>query len=314
MKFEDFVYEEIVNECAELIKEGGNAIAGVDRIQLENIKPTIEEIITQYIEPIFGHVILGKQIFLLGSTGKKESSGDLDLGVDLLNIQNEMTIESAVGRLYEYIREDGTNETKINEFTKNMVHFGFPQYNEKHEQIGKTVQVDVLFTVTPDFCKFYMYSPSQTESSYKGAHRNDLLRAIAKFISFQVIELDQNGEPVQWIQLDLSSSGVHNDVKTLIDDNGNRLKYGNTDEDLETGYAVTISSKPVTDDPNEAIEMLVGNYSIKDIDTFEKLLNIIENDKNFKYAKAKERILQKAALLIKENNRLDFPVELEKYL
>ena len=60
--------------------------------------------------------------------------------------------------------------------------------------------------------------------------------------------------------------------------------------------------------------MLVGDYSIEDIDTFEKLLNIIENDKNFKYAKAKERILQKAALLIKENNRLDFPVELEKYL
>lgn len=45
IRFSDIVYETLVVESAELIKEGGNAIAGVDRIELKNIKHTIEQII-----------------------------------------------------------------------------------------------------------------------------------------------------------------------------------------------------------------------------------------------------------------------------
>ena len=316
IRFKDIMYETLVVESAELIKEGGNAITGVDRIELKNIEPTVNQVIKQYIDPVFPNSSLNQNVFLLGSTGKKESSGDLDLGFDLtFNKElHDMSIESADGQLYDYIKSTSQTEVKINEFTHDVVHFGFPQYDKKGNLIGKTVQVDILFTVTPDFCKFYMYSPSQNESSYKGAHRNDLLRAVAKVISFQPIKTDENGNPLTWIQFDIGSNGLFNCVKTIIDEDGNHLKWGNTNEDLEIGYAIDLSKKLISSDPNDVIKFLIGNYSIKEIDTFEKLLNIIENDDKFKFHFMKNKILSEAAQLMHENTRIQFPEEMEKYL
>ena len=282
---------------------------------MQNIDPTINQIIKQYINPVFGKSILGKQIFLLGSTGKKESSGDLDLGFDLTFNKNDISIESAIGQLYDYIKSISQSEVKINEFTHDMIHFGFPQYDKHGNLVGKTVQVDILFTVTPEFCKFYMYSPSEKESSFKGAHRNDLLRAIAKVISFQPTKIDDNGNLLTWIQFDLCSNGMFNCVKTIVDENDNHLKWGDTDEDLEIGYAVDLSKKLISADPNEVIKYLIGNkYKISDIDTFEKLLNIIEHDNDFKFSFIKDKILAEAASLMYENNRIQFPEVMEKYL
>lgn len=282
---------------------------------MQNIDPTINQIIKQYINPVFGKCILGKQIFLLGSTGKKESSGDLDLGFDLTFNKNDISIESAIGQLYDYIKSISQSEVKINEFTHDMIHFGFPQYDKHGNLVGKTVQVDILFTVTPEFCKFYMYSPSEKESSFKGAHRNDLLRAIAKAISFQPTKIDDNGNLLTWIQFDLCSNGMFNCVKTIVDENDNHLKWGNTDEDLEIGYAADLSKKLISADPNEVIKYLIGNkYKISDIDTFEKLLNIIEHDNDFKFSFIKDKILAEAASLMYENNRIQFPEVMEKYL
>ena len=282
---------------------------------MQNVDPTINQIIKQHINPVFGKSILGKQIFLLGSTGKKESSGDLDLGFDLTFNKNDISIESAIGQLYDYIKSISQSEVKINEFTHDMIHFGFPQYDKHGNLVGKTVQVDILFTATPEFCKFYMYSPSEKESSFKGAHRNDLLRAIAKVISFQPIKIDDNGNLLTWIQFDLCSNGMFNCVKTIVDENDNHLKWGNTDEDLEIGYAVDLSKKLISADPNEVIKYLIGNkYKISDIDTFEKLLNIIEHDNDFKFSFIKDKILVEAASLMYENNRIQFPEVMEKYL
>ena len=88
-----------------------------------------------------------------------------------------------------------------------MIHFGFNQYDENNNITNKLVQVDILLTDYPDFCKFYMYSPTELESKYKGAHRNELLRAIAYVESYKVISKNANGEPVIWEQNDLSSNG-----------------------------------------------------------------------------------------------------------
>ena len=160
-----------------------------------------------------------------------------------------------------------------------------------------------------------MYSPSEKESSFKGAHRNDLLRAIAKVISFQPIKIDNNGNLLTWIQFDLCSNGMFNCVKTIVDENDNHLKWGDTDEDLEIGYAVDLSKKLISADPNEVIKYLIGNkYKINDIDTFEKLLNIIEHDNDFKFSFIKDKILAEAASLMYENNRIQFPEVMEKYL
>ncbi len=138
-----------------------------------------------------------------------------------------------------------------------MIHFGFNQYDENNNVTDKLVQVDILLTDYPDFCKFYMYSPTELESKYKGAHRNELLRAIAYITSYNILAKDANDEPVIWEQNDLSSNGFWHDKKTLIDERGNRLKYKDTDEDLIPAYAKIVSQIPITHNPNDVIHMLV---------------------------------------------------------
>lgn len=69
-----------------------------------------------------------------------------------------------------------------------MIHVAFPQVgNEK-----QLVQVDLLLTEYPEFCKFFMYSPTPEESKYKGAHRNILLNSICKLISYKPIKKDKS--------------------------------------------------------------------------------------------------------------------------
>lgn len=128
--------------------------------------------------------------------------------------------------IYDY---DNNLDIQINNITNDMIHFAFPQFDINGNKLNKTVQVDILLTKFPEFCKFYMYSPSEFESQYKGAHRNELLRAIAYVLSYEIIAKDNNNNPIIWKQNDLGSAGLYDDVKTLVDEKGERLKYKNTD-------------------------------------------------------------------------------------
>ena len=57
------IYESLFEEA--LVKEGGNAVDGVERINKEDIQPTIDKIKEFIIFPTFGNEV---DIFLLGST------------------------------------------------------------------------------------------------------------------------------------------------------------------------------------------------------------------------------------------------------
>lgn len=116
----------------------------------------------------------------------------------------------------------------INTINYNMLHVAFPQKGN-----DKKVQIDLLFTKYPEFTKFFMFSPTPQESKYKGAHRNEILHSIAKVISFKPLIFNENKEVVRWIQNDINNEGYYSTVKTLIDEDGNRLKYKSTNEDLE---------------------------------------------------------------------------------
>ena len=57
------IYETLFEEA--LLKEGGNAVSGVERISKEDIKSTINKIKKYIIIPVYGNNV---DIFLLGST------------------------------------------------------------------------------------------------------------------------------------------------------------------------------------------------------------------------------------------------------
>ena len=307
MKSFKIIYENVLRS---LIQEGGNAVPNVDRIKRENIFKTVDAFKKEILSEFFGYVPTEKEMFLLGSTGKKADSGDIDIGIDL-NILKERNKILNLIKLNEICSRNGYNSC-VNSINLSMVHIVYPQVGE----IGKNVQIDVLITECPAFAKFFMYSPMEGESKYKSAHRNTLFRAILYCISYKPIEFDENKQPVRWNQFDINDSGIYMQLKTLIDENGYRLLYKNTNEPLETSYAKVERESLTTNDVDEAIRIMFGDgFQENELDTFEHVFEIISSDRRFKHKNLKDEIFRKAASELKEaENRLDFPEELNNYL
>lgn len=95
----------------------------MNRIPRENIQPTFEQIKQNILFPLFGNDI---DIFLLGSTGKKESSGDMDIGISIKSIDNNLSIMDNLKLIFKQIIDfNPTLEIQINSVTNDMIHFRF---------------------------------------------------------------------------------------------------------------------------------------------------------------------------------------------
>ena len=142
--------------------EGGNVFKLTDgqpattRISRENVMPTV-----QWLEQLTG---LNLQDNMLGSTGRKETSGDLDLGIDETKITKDVLIQQLLKRgvKAEDIKKSGDS-----------VHLKTPILGDKSNGF---VQTDFMFG-DPEFQKFAL---NVGDSDFKGVHRAILLASIAK--------------------------------------------------------------------------------------------------------------------------------------
>jgi len=142
--------------------EGGNVFKLADgqsattRISRENVVPTV-----QWLEQLTGLSLVDN---MLGSTGRKDTSGDLDLGIDETKITKDVLIQQLLKRgiKAEDIKKSGDS-----------VHLKTPIIGDKSNGY---VQTDFMFG-DPEFQKFAL---NTGESDYKGVHRALLLASIAK--------------------------------------------------------------------------------------------------------------------------------------
>jgi hypothetical protein len=142
--------------------EGGNVFKLADgqpattRISRENVVPTV-----QWLEQLTGLNLVDN---MLGSTGRKETSGDLDLGIDETKITKDVLIQQLLKRgvKAEDIKKSGDS-----------VHVKTPILGDA---ANGYVQTDFMFG-DPEFQKFAL---NTGESDYKGVHRAILLASIAK--------------------------------------------------------------------------------------------------------------------------------------
>jgi hypothetical protein len=142
--------------------EGGNVFKLTDgqpattRISRENVVPTV-----QWLEQLTGLNLVDN---MLGSTGRKETSGDLDLGIDKTKITKDVLIQQLLKRgvKAEDIKKSGDS-----------VHLKTPILGDAENGY---VQTDFMFG-DPEFQKFAL---NTGESDYKGVHRAILLASIAK--------------------------------------------------------------------------------------------------------------------------------------
>lgn len=146
------------------LTEGGNIFKLADgqpatqRIALANIVPTV-----QWLEQLTGLNLVDN---MLGSTGKKESSGDLDLGVDATKISKDVLIQQLLSK--------GIDAKDIRK-TGDSVHLKTPILGDSSNGY---VQTDFMFSDNPEF-QHFSYAGAG-EGQFKGVHRNILLASIAK--------------------------------------------------------------------------------------------------------------------------------------
>ena len=145
-----------------ILSEGGNVFKQTDgspattRISRENIVPTV-----QWLEQLTGLNLVDN---MLGSTGRKETSGDLDLGIDETKISKDVLVQQLLKRgiKAEDIKKSGDS-----------VHLKTPILGDADNGF---VQTDFMFG-DPNFQKFAL---NPGESNFKGVHRAILLASIAK--------------------------------------------------------------------------------------------------------------------------------------
>jgi len=145
------------------ITEGG-AMPGVGPIHIDEIEPTLDA-----LEKVLGIDLKNN---VLGSVGKKEFSGDIDVAIQV----DPDKIPELVKRL------EATPEVlDIAKSSVIMTKVKIVDYDES-KQTSKPrtgyVQVDFM-PGDPGWMKTYYHSPSETESKYKGVFRNIMIASIA---------------------------------------------------------------------------------------------------------------------------------------
>ena len=157
------------------IKEGGNVFKDADgaivttRINQTDVKPTV-----QWLEQLTGLPLMDN---MLGSTGQKPTSGDLDLAVDPKTISKQ----ELEAKLTKWAESHGFDPREWIRKSGISLHFKAPITGREDRGY---IQTDFMFVQKPDFSKFLMRADPQ--SDYKGVTRNVLMNSIAKAAGYKL--------------------------------------------------------------------------------------------------------------------------------
>lgn len=181
---------------------GGQVFFGSDRIQKQDIKPTLTRFLrdfTAVFPKAKNHL---NTVKTLGSTGKAESSGDIDLALDekaFSNIEDWGLSQKDVDAYFAQFQKRARSASKqqlvkraviccisdrleaessrIKTDTKSAgngtLFCQYPQFSPSGEMLGKSVQIDVNVG-NVDWLSFSYYSSSY-KGNVKGLHRTQLM-------------------------------------------------------------------------------------------------------------------------------------------
>ena len=184
---------------------GGNVFDNTASIKKENIKPTLFEFFKQFkaifpkAEPFF------REMKTLGSVGKKDYSGDIDLalsGKSFDDINDWGLDQDYINKLFDGFKKRARTSSddqlmkravivsvaqKIEESNTDILadvkgsgagalFLLFPQFDEKKEEVGDNVQIDINVGDV-DWLSFAYHSATYS-GNVKGLHRTQLIVAL----------------------------------------------------------------------------------------------------------------------------------------
>ncbi len=152
------------------LEEGGNVFKDANK------RPVTQRIDKGAIGPSLAWVeeILGFKLDnWLGTTGKKESSGDIDVGVD----STKHDRKEVANHLRAWAKENGLKPKEWVALSGTNVHFKTPIRDASGKHTGGFAQLDLMFG-NPDFMAWTLRGEPGT--TYKGVHRQIIMASIAK--------------------------------------------------------------------------------------------------------------------------------------
>ena len=237
-----------------MLNEGG-AMPGVGPIHISEIEPTLEK-----LEKILGIDLKNNT---LGSVGKKEFSGDIDVA---LQIEPDK-IAAFVEKLKTIPEIQDVAKSSVI-MTKVAIQNYDPEKKTAKPRTG-FVQVDFM-PGDPGWMKTYYHAPSEQESKYKGVFRNIMIATIAAVYQRQDSEEKiDDGRPVEserWLWS--PSDGLVRVKRTPVPKaNGEGYTKKNKNE---------IISKPIKTAPE--IASALGLDGAEDLNSYESLKAAIEKN------------------------------------
>lgn len=262
----------------------------------------------QYISKHIG--VPTRQLHKLGSTGKLQTSGDIDIAID-----SEKFGERQIGHRLKKLSKGRYKEHKGIKVTS----YAIPIRGDEEQGL---VQVDVVFTPNTNWAKFAYHSEGEG-TKYKGALRGVLLSAVAKFINkpgMDHIEYDDEDHEIT-IQagrsVELSQGMLRTFKHRPLGKDGNLVKNPQSipiEKFKELYPNVEVKGgQVIVDDPEKVVKLLFGSTTKPDdVRTVEQILRLIKRkfddetqDKIFKHAAKKAKPLTK---------KMRIPPELEEHL
>ena len=265
------------------LNEGG-AMPGVGAIHIEEINPTLEQ-----LEKALD---LDLKDFVLGSVGKREFSGDIDVALNLPPEDIPEFVEKLKkSPLIHDIAKSSVIMTKVQ-----IVNY------DKSKSDGRPrtgfVQLDFMLG-DPGWLKTYYHSPSDKESKYKGVFRNLMIATIAAVHNRQdSAETTEDGRPLESVRYMWSpTDGLVKVRRTPVrKKTGDGYTKKNNNEIIEGPWKTA-----------DAIAQELGLKSAQELNSFESLYKAV----NMYYTKEKAQKIFKGFVDNKQVQDVGIPNELK---
>jgi len=252
----------------ELLSEGGNVFAGkTTSIKREDITPTLTAYFAElkHLFPKKAGIFNNQHFVPLGSVGKKDVSGDIDLGVSAADLLDKGMSDQSIAlwgvdpaavaaeaeALQKRARSSTPEQSRMKAFLKLLTQyintnapslhcdekkvtdgniFGlFPQVDAQGQHIGSGVQIDWMVG-NLDWLKFSYHSAAYPkESNVKGLHRTQLMLS-----AFQVAGLSFNH--VTGVKDKATGEVIAHDPDSALKVLGERLGFKISPADAEDYY------------------------------------------------------------------------------
>jgi len=271
----------------------GNALPGCGTIHKDEVNATLTKLADDLEFPF------DLNNYLLGSTGKKEYSGDIDVVLDKKWYNGGA--KSLRRDLIEILGEENVNLNGA------LVHIKYPivGYNaakDKRQPRTGFVQVDFNFG-DYQLLKMFNWAPGD-ESKFKGFHRNIALSSVAGIVDTITFEgRDDQDRPIEQIRWKWSPKGLLR-IKRISKKKGNKGTWNKTQTDIDLKNVIT--------DQKEIAKILLHG-TVDDMNSLESIIAAV--NRNFT-DHMKEAIFERMAKNFSEKedeNQCTYPPEIAKY-